>query len=213
MARRVLVVGQETLGDWTFRAGGRYPWPHQPLNSLLDFLGHQDLIPAMIDVYTSEVHQRRFWCDPVGELRVQGGTPFWNAVGHLASVPGSAMLWTNLVRCALGQGSAIAAVERGTLTHHDLNTILQFQHGLLAREIEILSPTAVVFLTGPKYDFALANDFPESDILPCVEGYADRIVARIVAPGLPSPSFRVYHPGYLQRSGLWQLLDEIRVLT
>ena len=53
------------------------------------------------------------------------------------------------------------------------------------------------------------KDFPERDILPCVEGYADRIVA----PGLPSPSFRVYHPGYLQRRGLWQLLDEIRVLT
>jgi hypothetical protein len=91
----------------------------------------------MVDVHMSEFRQiRTRWDDATGRLRVVGGTPFWDAVRHLAGVEGSAILWTNLIRSA--------AVERGTLTRGNLDEILGFQPGLLAREIKVLGPTSVV---------------------------------------------------------------------
>ncbi len=75
---------------------------------------------------------------------------------------------------------------------------------LLKEELAILEPNAVVFVTGPVYDFTIRKLFPDvtfSDLCPG---------AKIVqSAALPRGSVRTYHPNYLRRSKQFAVLDQI----
>ena len=125
--------------------------------------------------------------------------PFWRAFhsmrGSISRDDNADMLATNLFRFDVDQG-------RSVIKHCDpdeLREILNFQRGLLAREIRVLKPTAVLFFTGPSYDLALQDEFDGIEIYP-LSGRSERQFAGVRHPDLPPIAIRTYHPGYLNRS-------------
>ncbi|MEO5721012.1 MAG: hypothetical protein ABIR71_06030 [Chthoniobacterales bacterium] len=66
---------------------------------------------------------------------------------------------------------------------------------LLADEIAILEPEAVVFFTGPNYDYTIKRLFLDAELIDLLPG-----VRIFRAEGLPAATLRTYHPGYLRRT-------------
>jgi hypothetical protein len=93
-------------------------------------------------------------------------------------------------------------------TAEELDAILSLQRGLLTAEIRVLKPTAVIFFTGPDYDVALRDEFPELSMRPLFDR-TEREFARLSHPELPSETFRTYHPNFLRRRKKWEWLDDI----
>lgn len=194
---RVLVVGQETLA-WQF-IKGKDGWEQDSVSTYAEFAarrqGGADLVGALMDDY------ERFL-----EGREHKNSPFWRAFGELRTMPGTSILWTNLVRCSVDNGSVIRNCTKAQLDH-----LLKAQRGLLVEEIQLLQPTAVVFFTGPNYDRILCNEFPDARFH-AVQGHQERQFCRVQANGLPARSFRLYHPGYLVRSGRRNWIDKLKQL-
>ena len=107
-----------------------------------------------------------------------------------------AVMWSNVAKidCApMGRASAsIAALPRG-----EREAVLAWQQGILAAEIETLRPNAVLAMSGPKYDAALAVEFDGLRFEPVGDAQA-RDLARLVHPALPATSFRTHHPRTLE---------------
>ena len=119
-------------------------------------------------------------------------TPFWRAVHRLRSTVASssdrrALAWSNLLPVDKAQKRPWAL--EGHLA----------KLGILRREIEVLKPDVVVFFTGPDYDGLVARQFP-GVLHQTVGGYDLRTLSRLAHAGLPTKSFRTYHPAYLSRS-------------
>jgi hypothetical protein len=203
-ARRVLFVGQETLG-WDWKAGCYYPWPHPPLVTLVDFKAYDGAVDALVEAYSvfafSQHQPRNF------------NGPFWRAFhllrGAINGDGNAAMLWTNLFRCDVGGGSVLRGCNPA-----ELRELMAFQRGLLTSEIRVLQPTAILFFTGPSYDFELRSEFPDA-ALSAAPGRRERQFAQIRHSELPSVAIRTYHPSYLRRKReRWSWLQDIaRELT
>jgi hypothetical protein len=198
-ARRVLFVGQETLG-WAWNAGWYYPWRHPRLATLADFKAYNDAVEALVEGYSAFAFSRH-------QPRNLNGA-FWRAFHLLNGVINAdgtaAMLWTNIFRCDVAGGSVL----RGC-SPPELRDLMAFQRGLLTSEIRVLNPTAVLFFTGPDYDFELLSEFRNAALVP-VPGRTERQFARIRHPDLPSMVIRTYHPSYLRREPeRWAWLEEI----
>lgn len=193
--KRVLVVGQETLA-WQFRPG-EYEWKYGLVTSYPELIAIRgiDHIDVLMDGY------RRF--EFAKRETAHSNSPFWRAFGELNSLSGTSTLWTNLVRCSVNNGSVIHNCSK-----NELSQLLNFQRGLLSKEIQLLEPTAVIFFTGPNYDHILRNEYPDVSFQP-VQGHQSRQFAQVQSDGLPFRSYRTYHPGYLTRSGRWEWLKEL----
>jgi hypothetical protein len=92
-------------------------------------------------------------------------------------------LWLNLFVC-----------DQGLTTPREPAAESLRQASLLRREIEILRPHAVIFFTGPNYDYTLKHEkyFPKAEIKPHSEWWAE-----VIAPDtLPRKTARTYHPNY-----------------
>jgi hypothetical protein len=185
---RLVFIGQETLG-WDFRAGSYYAWPYPPIESLADFLRFECAVTALVDGYRAF----NFAKHQPSNYR----SPFWHAFRQFCnraeSTGSGAVLWSNLFRCSLDSGSVV-----NNATDAESTSLLRLQHGVLLREISILQPTSVVFVTGPSYDFAIDHEF-EGMAWEKWSSYNQRQLAKLSHPVLPARTFRTYHPGYLAR--------------
>lgn len=121
-------------------------------------------------------------------------TPFWRAARILQQSlnpdsPSSAFIWSNLSKVD----------ENGHRPSRETETTVRETLGILPDEVAILKPRAVIFFTGPNYDDLLSCLFPGArrDSVP---GFTPRQLVRISHTGLPSLSYRIYHPGYLART-------------
>lgn len=197
--KRVLVVGQETLA-WQFRPG-EYEWKYGLVTSYPELVAIRgiDHIDVLMDGY------RRF--EFAKYETAHANSPFWRAFREFNSLSGTSTLWTNLVRCSVNNGSVIRNCTEAQLDH-----LLSAQRGVLAKEIRLLQPTAVVFFTGPNYDRILCDEFLDLSFH-AVQGHKERQFSKVQAKGLPSRSFRVYHPGYLVRSRRWNWINELKQLV
>lgn len=111
-------------------------------------------------------------------------------LGEITESNRRAVLWTNLFK--------INHNGKQTIHSPHLKAILAIQQGIVAKEIQILQPDVVIFLTGPRYDDVLRKTF--SDVaFRSVDEYPINEVAQVVAAGLPALSFRTYHPAFLNR--------------
>lgn len=136
-----------------------------------------------------------------------GRSAFWSAVRRLREVNGPGdvsceqmdFVWTNLVK--IDDGNRLPGAEM-------MNIVAEHLY-LLKQELSILKPDAVVFLTGPNYDWCLEEQFSDISFELVKRKIDKNELARLVHPALPFASFRTYHPGYLYRSRNQGCLDII----
>jgi hypothetical protein len=181
---RLLVIGQETFGwDLMEQEGNGHTNSIANLQQLIDSGPFRTSVDALTRKYCE------FFSGTGWENR-----PFWNAIGGLRTRLGrDAVLWSNVFRFDFEGRSTLKASKQ------ELEEVFEIQDGMLRNEIEILKPTAVVFFSGPNYDFALAREFGGIETQQ-VADFPQRGFARLVAKGLPPDSYRIYHPAYLWRS-------------
>jgi hypothetical protein len=195
---RILIVGQEVLG-WNFAAGRYYDWPFSPIKNFHEFKTNQDAVEALIQGY------KAFDYSKYQPENARG--PFWVAYRTLRdTLEGNidaSILWTNLFRMSVDVGSVIR-----NASSDEILILQKVQVGLLTDEISILKPKVIVFFTGPYYDNALAQEFPNIGYSP-LKSRTTRVAAILSHPKLPLCSIRTYHPGFLRRRGLWPILDEV----
>ena len=121
-------------------------------------------------------------------------TPFWNMTSKITTdilgISPYSIAWTNLVKCDYKKMRPPEKIEDE----------VQEAFPVLQEEISILAPDIVIFFTGPKYDDRLEKSLPGSTFR-TIRNYDQRHLARISNPILPIKSIRMYHPGYLRRSG------------
>jgi hypothetical protein len=181
--RRVLVVGQETFG-WDLELS------RQGVSVTISRL--QQLLDAGLLRSSVEALTRKY-----DEFFYVGGwlnRPFWNAVDALRTLFGrDAVLWSNVFRFDFEGRSILKASAK------ELAEIFAIQDGMLRDEIKVVKPTAVVFFSGPNYDFALEREFGSIQKQQ-VANFPEHGFARLVAGGLPPATYRTYHPAYLWRS-------------
>lgn len=123
------------------------------------------------------------------------GSPFWSFAHTLDSElnsqgPARSFIWSNIARIGW-------AKDPGRVPDEYLD--FWSRHRLLAKEVQLLVPQLVLFVTGPDYDDLLKREFPGID-LPMLS-FAEPI-SRTSHPELPALSFTSYHPAFLRRHGL-----------
>lgn len=198
---RVLLVGQETLG-WNFEPGWYYDWPYDAIANWRDFEVVSDSVRAMIHGYKSFEFSRY----QPGNYR----SPFWRAYREFRRALGeqkdgmdTSVLWTNLFRMSLDEGSVIKGGSP-----EEISQLTEASREVFCAEVSILDPTAIVFFTGPDYNDTLYSLFPGIEVN-AFNGHDPEKTGRISHPGLPSMAWRTYHPGYLSYSKQWSVINEI----
>lgn len=196
---RLLIVGQETQG-WGYSSEK----PEDPSGSIRtweEFRVRDGAVELLMSWYAQ-------FAFAAGHPKNRG-SPFWSAFRELAHATGSdvsstnsSTLWTNLFRVDWHGGSVLGAAQ------DRLSDLMNLSGEVLVREIEALEPTAVVFFTGPRYDFALDAAFTSLKRFEFA-GYPTRTLSQLEHPQLPRLSFRTYHPAYLSRSRQWEVISSI----
>jgi len=100
-------------------------------------------------------------------------------------------MWSNLNKFGKGTDS----IGRPSQNVTSAETV---HFNILVDEIRVVDPTCIVFLTGPKYDDLLVDRLRGAR-LEEIDGFGLRQFARVIAPGIELPIFRMYHPGYGNR--------------
>lgn len=195
---RLLVVGQETQG-WGFKVGEQKKHAGAHIKSWADFMASGQSVQQLMDFYTQFSFARHH---PRNR-----NSPFWQAFRELAQSMGekgddtdSTVLWTNLFRSDYEGGSVLYA------PHSERAQILSLSRQTLLDEVAALKPSAIVFFTGPRYDFAVSSAF-EGVEYQAIDGFPVRALCALKHPSLPMPSWRSYHPGYLSRSNNWTVVS------
>ena len=168
---KVLLVGQETCG-----------WGDDI--SLLKFLkDDEDRIKELINKYD----KFNFAC------KDRHNTPFWRFYRELhkklkidfKGLHPNSIAWTNLFKFDYN-GKALSNEQKG---------IFKSINGeILKREIEIIKPDIILFVTGFGYDNFIKEFFPNQVYEKIVTGF----LARIRHESLPANTFRTFHPKSLQ---------------
>jgi hypothetical protein len=129
---------------------------------------------------------------------------FWRFIRCLEQGLGiakGAMVWSNLNKVD----------QNGGRPDDDVRDDIFNTFPVLPVEIRLAAPDVVIFLTGWGYDkFLQQTVFPGAQF-DAVDGGNGRRLARVVRQGLPTRSFRTYHPSYLQRSGKWAEVRDLLV--
>lgn len=135
------------------------------------------------------------------------GSPFWRAARQVTDAvtgqPGAPVLWANLV-------AVDVALKRPPEAVRDAVRGAAPPHGLLQHLFEAARPHAAVLFVGPSgyYGWELRQQFPGLETEP-VGGYGSRELERVRHPLLPPVTFRTYHPGYLQRTRRWEMVETL----
>jgi len=117
-------------------------------------------------------------------------------------------LWTNVSKYATATGRPVGFEKHNQITN-------QFGFNILAKEIEIIKPDAIIFLSGNNYDEWIKIQFNNTisfdkkinDDIP-VE---DLSIVKLTSgkPILPIHSYRTHHPTPLSTQKKWYLLNVI----
>lgn len=197
---RLLVVGQETRG-WGFEKGEAKGWPDSKLTSFAEFRCMPESVPALVDWY-ERFNFGRYHAGLASRGLWRAYWMYRRALGEDSVGFDTAVLSTNLFRMAYDEGSPL---KLGNLKDHPL---LKASVHLLRKEIAILEPSAVIFHTGPNYEFALRETFQDLQPEPMV-GFDPSRTSRIRSSLLPATTWRTYHPSYLNWPKRRHILEAI----
>jgi hypothetical protein len=149
---------------------------------------HSTLADQSIDLSKILNHYKEFELAKTYRYR---NAPFWRFSKALfkklnpESAP-NGLLWTNLSKVD----------QNGAGVNHVVRKKNKAGYELLLKELEIIKPEVVVFLTSHKNDESLKQTFKGLSIQP-VEGIPDPYLVRLKHDTLPINSFRTYHPRFL----------------
>ena len=196
---KLLVVGQETL-RWQYEpecsvAGG------EAIKSFSDFCRAADGVTAMRSRYRSY---------GLGRQYPKMNSPFWRGFRALDAALNpevDSALWTNVFKVNVS-GSVVKNCTRA-----EIAKLQKAQRGLLRHEVAVLKPDVVVFFTGPRYDSAIREEFPDVEFRQFDGNQEPAIplshLSLLRSSGLPFKAVRSYHPEYLQRSRQWGVISLI----
>jgi hypothetical protein len=171
-APRVLIVGQETYGNY-LNIRGRSPF----------------------DAWENQVREAIAFDYAYG-LGVERTSRFWLAFEEIRNVFGlptrRALAWSNLLKVQL-----IAPINDSMSTTNlpaeDRNHILRWQRALFRKELQFIKPGAILFLTGSKHWIAPQMFDPgryrEYELAP------GATIVEITEPNYKIPMVQTYHPG------------------
>jgi len=125
-------------------------------------------------------------------------SPFWRGIKEIINLTEKKSngkkignIWNNLVKMGYnGRGKNFPKKFYNEIVKPHLNS-------LIAKEIEILKPDYIIFLTGPRYDWVL-NDVFSTPEIKTIEGFSNKQLCEIIIPNVKK-SLRTYHPSYLYR--------------
>ena len=107
-------------------------------------------------------------------------------------------MWSNLFSCD----------EKKRTPSNQVGDILR-RFRILPNEVAILRPHAVIFLTGPRYDYTINALLPGYSCKEVAADISKRELAQLKHPDLPPLTFRTYHPNSLRRQGKMHYIDLI----
>jgi hypothetical protein len=113
-------------------------------------------------------------------------------------VPPLGFMWSDLFSCD----------EKKTTPTNEIGDRLR-SFRILPNEIVILRPEAIIFLSGPRYDYTIDALFPSCEFVQLDLAIPKRELARVKHTQLPSLTFRTYHPAGLSRQHKSHYLDLI----
>lgn len=105
---------------------------------------------------------------------------------------GLGMINTNLIRHDY--------FGKGKLPEHFIEKVQYNQNEILRKEIEILRPDLVVFVTGPNYDRYIQRTYPNVTFEPIGNKTLREIAILKNIPNIKK-AIRIYHPSYHNRKG------------
>jgi hypothetical protein len=139
--------------------------------------------------------------------------PFWHGICYFLRMLAEKFpdkkiqyLWNNIVKIgnAHDKGRPVECIREQERT----------LFRVIPGEMNILKPNVVLFLSGPRYDDVIRENFAEVSYAP-LPPYTERQLAKLSIPEIPSAelAFRTYHPGYLFRNDInsyfGAIIDEI----
>ncbi|MGQ7793023.1 hypothetical protein ACUN0C_11490 [Faunimonas sp. B44] len=142
-------------------------------------------------------------------------SPFWRAHRQLADRLEDGeyrrIVWLNLVKVDCSGAGTSKASMWDNLSYAEVDAVAAWQKETILAELAELHPSAVIFFTGPRYDYYLNATF-DGIGYSAVSEYTEKQLARLSHSLLPAMAFRTYHPGYLQRSGQWSTIERLAAL-
>jgi hypothetical protein len=167
---RVMVFGQETNGWWTSLP---------KTNSFAN-------IEMLIDKY-----DEGFNTDGIFLLK----TPFWKGFDKFRKMlgekyPGKKIryVWNNIVKIGKADGKGC--------TPDYIYNIEREHFSIIAEEVKIINPNVILFLTGPKYDNKIADNFEQLQYS-AISPFSENELAELSIPDVDF-AFRMYHPNYFR---------------
>ena len=188
--KKVMIIGQET-----------YTW----YGLYKDFLNEDDGIKRTQDIY------RNFMLDNKSNYN----SPFWNFFNKLEENSNASFICNNVYKLEtieylehpnkLGKKVGFSVLSKNKVYKHLIEKVKVFQKDILIKEIEILKPDVVIFLTGHPYDSLFMDkqfnnietfyqDINEATLLKIDQWKFGRFKNEY----LPYNTYRTYHPNYLK---------------
>jgi hypothetical protein len=130
-----------------------------------------------------------------------GGTPgpFWYGIRLFIKLLNkrfpekkTGYIWNNIIKIGKKNG-------KGSSPDYIYNVEQQY-FSVVKKEIEILKPHIILFLTGPNYDDRIKNKLGEVTFEPLSPSYDEREIAKLTIPHVDY-AVRTYHPNYLDPQG------------
>ena len=190
--KKVMIIGQET-----------YTW----YGLYKDFLNEDNGVKSTQDIYRNFMLQNK----------ANYNSPFWNFFNKLEENSNASFIWNNVYKLEtieyledpnkLGQKVGFSLLSKNKEYKHLIEKVRIFQKDILIKEIEILKPDIVIFLTGHPYD-SLFMDKQFSNIQNFYQNIEEAILLKIDKwkfgrfenEHLPYKTYRTYHPNYLNRA-------------
>jgi hypothetical protein len=189
--KRVIVFGQETQGWGCIDTIG--------FKTFSDFEKTEEGVEKLCNLYEG-------FC--FGKYSDHKKSPFWRAFRQIANMVfgqeyfESETIWNNLVKVDYDR----ASIKK--LPWEEQVKCLEYSRQILLNELEVLKPKTCILFTGPNYDSFLYKVFGNVELTPVMKDYSGRQLSTFYKDGIRY--FRTYHPSYLQRAGLWRIVDVIR---
>ena len=116
-------------------------------------------------------------------------------------IPNSSLIWNNVLKVGRYKESGMPSYEMIKYVHGNFN--------VLKKEIEILKPDFLLFFSSYKYDDFIINQLGNFDVT-AVDGFSENELATFTFEDnlRIKRAMRTYHPGYLNRAGLWSRVFE-----